>query len=350
MRLQACLNGPRPLGTPLLPMTPDEIARDALACREAGAVCLHLHPRAANGTETIAPDEVSAVLRAVRAAVPGMPVGLSTGDWIGARAQRFVDIEGWADLPDYVTVNLSEPDAPAIMSLMRSRGVGLELSLSDPADLTRLLALPGDPAEGAVRIILGMIAGRIRESRRHAADMLGTLRTAMPRLPVMMHGFEATAWDFVALARQWGCAETRIGMEDVLTLPDGTPAGNAALVAEAARIIAPCPAFPRPRDDQPHAWQLSGPEPVEVWERFSPAYEAQAERLARALAARGFDVSLDGAGSEDGEFVSGRDETGRFLLLAHLEDPSEAREIAAMDDAALSAWIDAAIGCDRRQA
>ena len=36
---------------------------------------------------------------------------------------------------------------------------------------------------------------------------------------------------------------------------------------------------PRPRDDEPFAWGLSGPHPVEIWERFSPAYEAQLERL-----------------------------------------------------------------------
>ena len=35
--------------------------------------------------------------------------------------------------------------------------------------------------------------------------------------------------------------------------------------------------FPRPRDNEPFAWGLSGPEPVEIWERFSPAYVSIAE-------------------------------------------------------------------------
>lgn len=46
--------------------------------------------------------------------------------------------------------------------------------------------------------------------------------------------------------------------------------------------------FPRPRDCEPFAWGLSGADPIEIWERFSPAYEAQLERLVTVLAELGF--------------------------------------------------------------
>ena len=61
--------------------------------------------------------------------------------------------------------------------------------------------------------------------------------TARVRRPMLLHGFDATVWPFVALAhqRQWS---TRVGLEDGKYLPDGTIApGNAALVAAAVAIF-----------------------------------------------------------------------------------------------------------------
>lgn len=106
------------------------------------------------------------------------------------------------------------------------------------------------------------------------------------------------------------------------------------------------PTFPRPRDKKPHAWGLVGATPARVWERFSDAYEAQAERLVNALSARGLDVFIDGAGSQDGEYITTRDQDGEYLLLIHLEDPAEAERIAALDDAGLQSWIDRALAGD----
>ena len=100
--------------------------------------------------------------------------------------------------------------------------------------------------------------------------------------------------------------------------------------------------FPRAPDREPHAWGLVGSRPAKLWERFSPAYEAQAERLVRALEARGWDAFLGGAGSEDGEYLSARRGEGPWLFLCHLENPAQAREIAALDDAALAGWLDQA--------
>ena len=66
--------------------------------------------------------------------------------------------------------------------------------------------------------------------------ILDRLRQEAPDLPILLHGFDATAWDFVAAARDLGC-DARIGLEDCLYLPDGRVAGNGALVAAAARTL-----------------------------------------------------------------------------------------------------------------
>lgn len=95
------------------------------------------------------------------------------------------------------------------------------------------------------------------------------------------------------------------------------------------------PHFPRPDDGAqagPGVWTATPPQP---WERFSPAYEAQAERVMQTVAALGLTPSIDGAGSEDGEFVAGQDPAGTNVLLVLLEEPASAREIAALEDAGL---------------
>ena len=237
MILQAALNGARPADTPRLPLSPAAMASDALACRAAGAQSLHVHPRDDLARESLYPDAVAEVLAAIRAAVPGMEVGISSGDWIVPRLGRLDDMRGWQVLPDFVSVNLSEPDAPEVLALMRAMGVGVELGLASVADLERLVALPGDPSLGAVRAMIEMDSGAFSTARHEAGLLQRMLAEIMPGVPVLLHGFGDTAWDFVALARDWGC-QTRIGLEDVLTLPDGRPAGNAELVACAARLLA----------------------------------------------------------------------------------------------------------------
>ncbi|MCX7568128.1 hypothetical protein OS189_17430 [Sulfitobacter sp. F26169L] len=98
--------------------------------------------------------------------------------------------------------------------------------------------------------------------------------------------------------------------------------------------------FPRPRDDEPFAWGLSGSQPVEIWERFSPAYEAQLERLVIALKSLGFSPAVGGAGSEDGEYVRAEHtSTSRITFFYHLEDPADAKFIDTLDDVALRHWI-----------
>ena len=87
MILQACLNGARPASFhPRLPLTPNDVARDAVACLGAGAAELHLHPRAPDGRESLsAVDETLGLLRTV---CPGTLIGVSTGAWIEGDAAR----------------------------------------------------------------------------------------------------------------------------------------------------------------------------------------------------------------------------------------------------------------------
>ena len=112
--LQACLNGARTrLDHPQVPLSPEELARDAGRVVTAGVAELHVHPRDAQGTESLAPQDVEAALMAIRAKVPGIPVGISTREGIRTdKARGFDDMKRWAVLPDYVSVNKTEVGSP----------------------------------------------------------------------------------------------------------------------------------------------------------------------------------------------------------------------------------------------
>ena len=235
--LQACLNGGRAKSEAVgVPVTPAELSADAVAARAAGADALHIHPRAGSGAETLTPDGVSDCLLAVRAVVPGMPVGVGTGAWIepGSRA-RLELIRQWHVLPDYASVNLSEDDAPENMALLLSKGIGIEAGISDEEDAERFVTLP--IATQCLRVLLEMTSedpAVATETYRLAQSVLQRARIT---LPILLHGTGNSVWPMVALARAEG-HDTRVGFEDGMTMPDGSRAeSNAQIVGAAVRLL-----------------------------------------------------------------------------------------------------------------
>jgi uncharacterized protein (DUF849 family) len=236
MIVQACLNGARRGDFhPQLPLTAEAMARDGASCVAAGATELHVHPRGLHGRESLAAVETT--IPAVRRACPHTLVGVSTGAWIENDAEQTRNaITRWNALPEYASVNLSEPDAPTVMELLRQRGVGIEAGIASVADAERFLVLPDH--DRVFRILIEIGEQDIGAARKIADDIAALLDRAGVRRPILLHGFDATVWPFVAVAhqRQWS---TRVGLEDGKHLPDGTIApGNAALVAAAVAIYA----------------------------------------------------------------------------------------------------------------
>ncbi|WP_152988152.1 hypothetical protein [Paracoccus sp. MKU1] len=98
--------------------------------------------------------------------------------------------------------------------------------------------------------------------------------------------------------------------------------------------------FPRDHDNKPAAWRLSGKRPEKVWERFSPSYETQLERMVKLLEKKRFSVEIRGAGSEDGEYISAIRQSPYRSIFRMLEDPREALFISEMDDNELEDWLE----------
>lgn len=236
MIIQACLNGARPAGYhPRLPVVIDALAEDAAETVAAGAGELHLHVRAPDGRESLAPGHVDATLAAVRARVPGTLVGISTGAWIEPDDDRRLGVIGsWRELPDYASVNLSETAAPAVIERLHRLGVGIEAGLASVADAERLVRLGLTPL--ALRILIEIEEQAVAAAQALAADIAAVLTRGGVRKPILLHGVDATVWPLVEEAFRHGFS-TRVGLEDGAVLPDGSIAvSNAALVAAAIDI------------------------------------------------------------------------------------------------------------------
>src|SRR5215213_900349 len=90
--LQAALNGDRTKAEhAAVPVSIEELARDASACAAAGARAIHLHPREPKGRETLDAGVVDEAVRGVRGAC-GVPVGVTTSAEIDPDPERRLEL------------------------------------------------------------------------------------------------------------------------------------------------------------------------------------------------------------------------------------------------------------------
>jgi uncharacterized protein (DUF849 family) len=231
--LKVCLNGGvQRADHPAVPITPDELAADAARCRAAGAGAAHIHPRAPDGTESIAAADIAAAVSAVRAACPGLPVGVSTGAWIepdpGLRAAT---VASWTVLPDFASVNWHEPGAVAVAEALLAHGVGVEAGVWTVEAATAFREWSG--ADKCTRVLVEMMEQDAERALATADAVLELVGDIGP--PPLLHAEGPAVWPVLARAVERGL-DTRIGLEDTLTLPDGSrAAGNVSLVEAAGR-------------------------------------------------------------------------------------------------------------------
>jgi uncharacterized protein (DUF849 family) len=232
--LKACINGARtPDEHPALPVTPDQLAAEAVAAHAAGARAVHLHPKNADGVDSLLASDVGAAVAAVRDAVPGLPLGVTTGYWaLPDATQRLRAIDSWSVLPDFASVNWHEPGSPELAELLLSRGIGVEAGIFH-AEAAQSWAASGMAAH-CLRVMVELGAdGDVAT----ADEVLALVSAADSPAPVLLHGLDDSCWP---LLRHAGvrALQARIGMEDTLALPDGSRAdGNAALVSAAVDLL-----------------------------------------------------------------------------------------------------------------
>ncbi len=233
MILQAALNGGRTLAEyPNLPITPKQLADESKRVIGAVAVTIHFHVRGVDGRQSLLPEDVSRALTAIRAACPDVGLGIST-TWeiVGDRTRRYQLVSQWTVLPDYVSVNLHEEGSLELIELLLAKGIGIEAGLLN-AEAAERLHQSGF-GNDCLRILIEPLEDNLPDALVNIQAIETVLDKAQLKPSRLLHGSDATAWDvfYDAVARGY---DTRIGFEDVLSLPDGTSVENNAALIKAA--------------------------------------------------------------------------------------------------------------------
>ncbi|MEU2856307.1 3-keto-5-aminohexanoate cleavage protein [Streptomyces syringium] len=232
--LQVCLNGSRSREhCPGLPITAAELADAARAAVAAGADDIHLHPKNPDGTDTLDPSVVAETLTAVRATVQGIPVGVTTGAWtVSDPVQRASMIRAWTVVPDHASVNWHEDGADLVAEALKDKGIAIEAGIYSGTDAsTHFLTSPY--ASQILRVLAEITDTDPHTAAATARELLDQL-TPHVTAPILLHGEDGGAWPVLYTAVQGGLP-TRIGLEDVLHTPDGTPAHDNATLVRLAR-------------------------------------------------------------------------------------------------------------------
>ena len=232
--LQAALNGDSV--HPATPRTPEAIAQAALTAVDAGAHSVHVHAFDTAGRETLEPTACGQVLQAIRRLCPGTPVSLTTSASIVPDPERRLQlVRAWEKLPDLVTVNQGEPGIRPLSEYLLSRGVAIEAGLLTVDDATAFVA--SGLASQCHRVLVEPLNLDTPTALRHAAAMEEIVQAAGITLEQVHHGYGIACWAVNQRALTQGHG-IRTGLEDIMLLPDGTPArDNADLVVAASHLI-----------------------------------------------------------------------------------------------------------------
>ena len=235
MWLQACLNGSRKTTDhSAVPLTPAALADNARRVLAAGAISLHVHSVDEAGVESLASDVVGATLRAVREACPGVAVGISTAAYIEPDlSRRLTLIDTWTVLPDFVSVNLSEPGIEQVIGILVRKSVGLEAGIWTAADAQFLLTLTDVPW---LRFLLEPWENDPEQANRMVDAIEDVLGDALPQVPRLVHGTGEAVWPLLERAMRSGRV-SRIGLEDTPLLPTGESATDNAVLVRTAKTL-----------------------------------------------------------------------------------------------------------------
>lgn len=235
MLIEVSLNGGRTRAEhPLVPCSPVELAAAAKEAVVAGAGAAHFHVRGADGCESVDAEDVARAVSAVRAAIPGIPFGVSTGLWMVRDArERHEKVAAWKTFPDFASVNFNEEGGIALAELLLAKGMGIEAGMGSVLATEKFLE--SGLAARCRWVLLEPEEQEMDAAIAVVAKIEALLRSAGIALPIILHGLNRTAWDFIDVAARRGYG-TRIGLEDTLTLPDGSQANsNRELVADAVK-------------------------------------------------------------------------------------------------------------------
>ena len=228
---------------PALPITAEEIAMTAAACREAGAAMIHLHVRDPDGRHSLDVETYRAAIAAVRAAVGRDLIVQVTSEAVGIyrpeeqmRMVRELKPEAVSlAVREIVPDEAAESAAAEFLAWALAEAILPQYILYSDEDLRRFDDLIARGIVPGERQVVLFVLGRYTKGQ-----------TSEPRelMPFLAANSRDHLWSVCAFGpRETACAvaaatlggHARVGFENNLYLPDGSlAADNAALVAAVA--------------------------------------------------------------------------------------------------------------------
>lgn len=230
-----------------IPLTKDDILREASAWREAGASVLHLHIRDREGRHSLDADIYKDVLASVRDLLGDSVVLQMTTESGGifGRDEQMAAVR--AVRPEAVSLALRElapgenhkGEFAAFLDWAYAENIAPQIILYDREDLDQLIGWVGDSTLDGSRLSVLYVLGRYNEGQRsNPVDLLSFLGTeSLPFRDWMICAFGPHESQCAALAALLG-GNVRVGFENNIYLPDGAIApDNASLVHETASML-----------------------------------------------------------------------------------------------------------------
>jgi 3-keto-5-aminohexanoate cleavage enzyme len=276
--IEVALNGGRGVTEhSAVPLTTTDIAAEAARCFDAGATVAHIHARTIEGAASLDPAWYADAARRIRAAAPGMLISITTlrpaGFTVDTVIETLQTLSMESALPDLISVNLGHTvlwdrelrrtvhfpndfeDVIRLLELSAQLGVVPELGVMDIGFISNAVLLRDEgliPTNPWFLLELdspGFGQGlQVAPSTRVNYDFLSlTLADQFPEARWAAHGFDVSTYPVLERALAHG-AHVRVGLEDAIVLPDGSPGdGNVDQVrwaVTAANILGRRPATP----------------------------------------------------------------------------------------------------------
>jgi len=230
---------------PALPITPEELARTARECLDAGACMIHLHVRDRDGAHALDPEAYRAATSCICKAVGDRLIVQITSEAIGRYTPAEQQAAILATNPEAVSLALrefapdesGERDFARFLGRLREMRVWPQFILYTPEEARRLAGMHKRgliPFEAPSALF---VLGRFALLRAAApSDLLPFLAADMPRF---------ASWSVCAYGRREAACVTaaallgghaRVGFENNLVLPSGErAASNAEQIAVVAK-------------------------------------------------------------------------------------------------------------------
>lgn len=241
---------------PAIPITPDELARTAAECVEAGAAMIHLHVRDKDRRHTLDADAYKAAIAAVRRAVGDRIVIQATSEAVGVYKPDEQMAMVRAVRPEAVSLAVREivPDAASekaaaeFLAWVAKERICPQYILYSDDDVRRFADLRARGVVPGARPFVLYVLGRYAKGQVSAPTDL---------LPFLAARDDASVpWGMCAFGvRENACAvaaaalggHVRVGFENNRLLPDGATAPDNA--ASVALVVAATRAMGRPTAD-----------------------------------------------------------------------------------------------------